>query len=206
MLLAVIVGVSLCVVCSSHSSNSQQAAESNKQAMYAYYHQSNLSYAERSANAIKLLDQAIKTDSNYFDAYWNKFGLQAEAGEFENALVTGKEMIRLKPEEAHIYNETGMVYEKLGDTASARRCFRQALGLCRDKTQWESEGTSYRVQTQEDKAVALILLNKQDEGRYILHDLYETSVNVERKQHLLILMNMKRSDLVAGKTDTVISF
>src|SRR5471030_224382 len=50
--------------------------------------------------AIDTLNQAIKTDDKYLQAYYNKFTFQKQLKRFSDAVATGKQMVGLAPNNA----------------------------------------------------------------------------------------------------------
>jgi tetratricopeptide (TPR) repeat protein len=79
--------------------------------------------------AILLLDQATAIDSNYFLAYYNKLIFQSQLGQYDKALATSKNLIRIRPGAPDLHLTSGALYEKIGDTVSAKYNFEEALSL-----------------------------------------------------------------------------
>src|ERR1700739_1526638 len=76
--------------------------------------------------AISLLDEATEIDSNYYRAYSNKLAFQLELKQFDKALATAKNLIRIKPQSPDYYITTGILYYQIGDTVSSQNFFIQA--------------------------------------------------------------------------------
>src|SRR5204863_9405110 len=84
---------------------------------------------EDSKKAILLLDQAIKIDSNYFTAYWNKLAIQSDIKQYDKAIETGKQILKLN-KSPYYYLLIATFYYRLGDTTSANNYFKKTSALC----------------------------------------------------------------------------
>ena len=125
------------------------------------------------AKAITLLDQATKIDSNYYLAFWNKISFQSELKQFDNALVTAKNLNRIKPESPDYFFIDGLIYDKIHDTISSQKYFIKAE-VCYDKildtmNKASKEYDNFLM----NKAVNLILIGQQQKGNNILEQLYD---------------------------------
>ncbi|MEP7317957.1 MAG: hypothetical protein ABI921_04435 [Panacibacter sp.] len=78
-------------------------------------------------NAIGLLDQAIKIDSNYFDTYGKRLFFEESLGQFKKATETLTQMVRLKTDSAELYLKLGLYQEVSGDTISAKQSYNRSL-------------------------------------------------------------------------------
>jgi len=78
-------------------------------------------------NAIGLLNQAIKIDSNYFDTYSKRLFFEESLGQFNKAVETLTQMVRLKSDSAELYLKLGLFEDVTGDTVSAKRSYNRSL-------------------------------------------------------------------------------
>jgi len=171
-----------------------EAKKLNDSAMYMVVHTmpDTVTYKK----AITLINRAIKLDSNYFRAYINKFSFQTQVTQYDSALVTGKRIIKLRPDAYPIWQMMGSIYEEKGDTVTAKDYYNKALTAC-DKMldTMRSGNMAYKI-TQTDKARYLILLRKEKEGRDILKSLDTKEPEGRFKDVLKEYLSMPRQDFM----------
>jgi len=78
-------------------------------------------------DAIVLLNKAIQKDSSYSEPYFNKFIFQNALKQYSNAIITGKQFLKLRPDQANMKLMVGEDYEKTGDTISSVKYYKDAL-------------------------------------------------------------------------------
>ncbi|WP_073402499.1 tetratricopeptide repeat protein [Mucilaginibacter sp. OK098] len=154
-------------------------------------------------NGINLLDKAIRIDSNYVTAYWNKFSFQNQLKQYNEALETVKHLLKLRPNDALIIALTGLAYEKTGDTISAAKCYKNALSNY-DKIldTMNLKNKSY-CGLATGKAMILKLLNKNEQSDAYLKGLLQTETDPVNKQLYEESLRDSRNDVLYGKGDTV---
>jgi tetratricopeptide (TPR) repeat protein len=81
--------------------------------------------------AIALLDEAIQSDTNYFESYRNKFFFEAAIGDFENAVKTTTQLIKFRPDSADLYFQRGIFKELSNDSITSMPDFNKATLLYR---------------------------------------------------------------------------
>jgi tetratricopeptide (TPR) repeat protein len=157
-------------------------------------------------HSINLLNQAIKLDSNYFTAYWNKFVFKGDLKQYNKAILTGKQMMGLRPQNASIKFIVGETYEKMGDTITSAEYYRSSLSMLNNilDTIKVSDNKNYKS-TMVNKAIVLILLNQPEKGYSILKDLYNKENSENYKSTLQTFMNFTRRDFIYGKTTTTVT-
>lgn len=69
--------------------------------------------------ALNLLDSAIIIQPDYFYTYYNKIIIQNELGLWEQAAQTAKKVTDLKPKNPVLLMNSGLLFEKIGDTSIA---------------------------------------------------------------------------------------
>jgi len=149
---------------------------------------------------IALLNQAIKLDSTYFTAYWNKFTFQNGLKQYEYSVLTGKQMIKLEPNDVVVQYLVGEVYEKMDDTVLARQYYERSLATSTELLKKINSNTKRYKSLQLNQAIALILLRRTVQGDKIIKELYNTAVDTSNNETYRMLLNMKREEFINGKT------
>lgn len=123
---------------------------------------------------IGILNKAIKADSSYLDAYELKFGWETELKHYDSVIVTGKKILKLGAyDQAQTIYRIGECYELTGKVDSARSYYQKALSLY-DRQISEMDKNNAATYEMSKKALVLILLNREQEGRAIFKELSET--------------------------------
>jgi tetratricopeptide (TPR) repeat protein len=146
--------------------------------------------------AIALLDKATVIDSNFHAAYSNKFYIQMEIKQYDNALITSKQMIRLKPHFAEGYKRAGSLCEILGDTISADKYFQSALTLY-DKYLDTMKTTNKNYCTLLiNKGITLIILGQQQKGHDILKQICNEKIDEMCKEMATLYVNKSKKEIL----------
>lgn len=158
-------------------------------------------------HSINLLNQAIKLDSNYFTAYWNKFAFQGDLKQYNKAILTGKQMIGLRPQNASLKFIVGETYEKMGDTITSAEYYRSSLSMLNNilDTIKVSDNKNYKS-TVVNKAIVLILLNQPEKGHNILRELYAKEANESYKQMLQMFISFTKHDVMYGQGTSTLTY
>lgn len=119
-------------------------------------------------NAIKLFEQAVELDSNYFTAYWNKFVYENQLGKFDDAFKTLEKLEKLKPEAPYLKTFLGISMWSRGDTVDAKHKFMEADVLYSAVLDTMQQGTNPFWSLQLEKAKNLKFLNKDIEANKVL--------------------------------------
>ncbi len=151
---------------------------------------------EDSRKAILLLDEAIKIDSNYFTAYWNKLVLQHQLKQYNRAIETGKQILKLN-KAPYFYFLIATFYYRLGDTTSANNYFKETLKRCDTLlgTMSKKNRSSYEVVVM-NKGVSLIFLGQQEEGNKILKQYYDSQTDTIYKISTGVFMNKTKEEIL----------
>ena len=139
----------------------------------------------RVSRSIEILNKAIKADSTYLDAYQLKFGWEQELKRYDSLIVTGKKILKLTSDqpEAEIILRMGESYELTNNIDSAKACYQRALSLYDQQIVEMKRNNAASDYEMSYKALVLILLNREREGRAILRNLSEAaSVNKYMRQ------------------------
>ncbi len=131
--------------------------------------------------------------------YMKKFYSQVHLKQNDSAIITGKQIIKLKPKNALITYEIGELYEKTGDTVTSVEYYKHALVILNAVLDTMNvKSVDYHF-LRLNKAVVLILLGQQKAGDDILRDSYNNEVIYSNKQYDLSLLHMTRKELIYGK-------
>jgi len=79
--------------------------------------------------ALRLMNEAIRIDSNNFLSHRNKLFFQESLKQFDSAIITLDKLIRLRPDSADLYFQAGFYHELYGDSLKAKPYFLHALPL-----------------------------------------------------------------------------
>ena len=145
--------------------------------------------------AIRLLNEAIKIDSNYYNAYSSKLSLQWMLKQYDNALATAKHLKNLRPNSPDSYVTVGLLYEKLNDTISSYKYFNTAISKYDTILDTMSiKNKMYDVLLM-NKGIDLILAGQQIKGNEILKQLYKKSNDDLYKEMIVPFVNKSRKEV-----------
>jgi tetratricopeptide (TPR) repeat protein len=155
------------------------------------------------------LDSATVIDSDDFIAYYNKLMFLYGLKQYDKAINTANELIRLRPNAHDLFMVKGTLLNKIGDTTSANLNFEKSLKICNGVLDTMHETNRDYMMFVMDKAVNLIMLGDSVKANKILKILYDKQPddpafdNVDKK-YILSLMNKNRIQLMdfLNKPDT----
>jgi tetratricopeptide (TPR) repeat protein len=125
--------------------------------------------------AIGLLDKALQIDSNYFLAYMSKFMFQCHLKQYQDALETGKQLIRLGPLDGTIRYLVGMTHEIMGDTVAARSNYENALALFEKALSSMAMSNKRYSRIEVSKGMDLMMLGRIKEAHDVFQKLYDAA-------------------------------
>jgi len=127
------------------------------------------------SQGIEILNKAIRADSSYLEAYELKFGWEQELKRYDSLIVTGKKIIKATSGQpgAEVILRMGESYELLNNIDSAKAYYQRALYLYDQQINEINQGSASSDYEMSYKALVLILLNREQEGRAIFKDLSE---------------------------------
>jgi len=149
--------------------------------------------------AIGNLDEAIKIDGGYLQAYYNKFTFQNQLKQYANAIETGKHMIKLSPRNAELKMEVGETYAKSGDTTAAIPYFESALNIYNKVLDTMSVNNDLYKALKMEKAFDLIILHQEQQGYSMLNELIANERNRNYKAMYQRMLILKREDILNGQ-------
>ena len=126
-------------------------------------------------SALILLDKATKLDSNYYLAYANKVTTYLEIRNFNKALEELEKELKIKPKLAEGWSLAGILYYEKGDTIKALNCFEKSIELFEVRIA-NPDNKKYLTENRLNRAVSLILIGRENEGRDELNKLKEENL------------------------------
>lgn len=84
--------------------------------------------------ALKLLDKAIRLDTTFYMAYLNKAQVLIKLGKYNDAIDISKYLVSsIKPDFPEAYTMLGMLYDKVGETSTAKDYYKKAIEKYSDR-------------------------------------------------------------------------
>lgn len=140
--------------------------------------------AEKLQQAVKLLNQALKIQPDYYLAQINKFGFQVRLGLKDSAFQTLKKIEQLKPEDPEIRVAAGLLIEKYGDSLTARMKFQKAEDLYKSKLDTMNKKSPRYEMVLANRAVNLKFLGKEKEAKEMLKSIETHPENIQMKEFI----------------------
>ena len=171
----------------------QAAVKFNNSAMAMVKYLKN---ADSSQKAVELLDSATRLDTNYYLGYFNKLMFLNSLKQYDKAILTTQNLIRLRPDAHDLYIIGGVFCEKNYDTISSKKYFQKSLEIF----DFVLDTMSFKYNDYEmimtNKAVNLIMLNRNAEANALLKKLGETQSDGTMKKITLSLMGLNKNQLI----------
>ena len=120
----------------------------------------------RFKQAIKLLNEAIRLDSNYFDSYSKKVFFETALGDFKGASKTSNQLIKFRPDSADLYFQRGLFKELINDSLSSKPDFSKGVLLYKLTLDTMDKKNPNWFAYWKNSAVCLILAGQEQ----IIHD------------------------------------
>lgn len=155
-----------------------------------------LNNADSSKKAIGLLDSATTLDTNYYLGYFNKLMFLNSLKQYDEAILATQNLIRLRPDAHDLYILGGVFCEKNNDTISSKKYFQKSLLICNVVLDTMSFKNSDYEMIMINKAVNLIMLNKNAEANILLKKLGKTQSDGEMKKITLSMMDLNKNQLI----------
>ena len=122
--------------------------------------------------------------------------------QFDKAVETMNECIRIKPSAHDLYLTGGILYEKVGDTISSKKYFQKSLTILNSVLDtMKARNLDYEVLVS-NKAVNLIMLDDNKSGNELLKVIADRQQEPELKEMTLSYMNKSKKELVNMMTDS----
>ncbi len=157
---------------------------------------------DSSKQALLYLDSATNIDNNCFLCYYNKLMFLYSLKQFDKAIETMNECIRIKPAAHDLYLSGGFLYEKIGDTISSRKHFQKSLAILNTVLDTMNvQNMNYEMLVC-NKAIALIMLDDNMIGNNLLKEIVDKQHDPELKKLALSFMTKSKKELVEMMTNT----
>jgi tetratricopeptide (TPR) repeat protein len=151
--------------------------------------------------ALSFLNRATEIDTNYYLAYYHKLGVQTFLKQYAGAVITVRQLIRLRPHYPDLLLNAGYLYEVTGDTGSAREYYQKAsvlYGHYLDTMKTANPG--YFTMTM-NAGINLVLMGQDDRGNQVLKKLYDRQKDILYQETIAPYMNKTREEILARLTD-----
>jgi len=129
--------------------------------------------------AIALLDKAISADSFYYNAWTNKLGYECQLKRYDEAIQTAGNIFRIFPKMNDILFFRGILQFKTRHDNDAIATFEQLIKIYDNKKNSEDLKTDVI-----NKAIAMKLIGKTEEGNQILKKLAEAEHDPAIKSYI----------------------
>jgi tetratricopeptide (TPR) repeat protein len=87
---------------------------------------------ERSEEAVKHFQDAIKSDANQYSVFSNLGTALRNIGDKKRAIIAFEKSFELNPESFSIMNNLGLLYREMGNFDKAKYFFKRAMGIYPD--------------------------------------------------------------------------
>jgi tetratricopeptide (TPR) repeat protein len=152
--------------------------------------------------ALSYLDSATTIDSNCFLCYYNKLMFLYSLKQFDKAIETMKECIRIRPSAHDLYLTGGILYEKIGDTTSSRKYFQKSLTILDSMLDTMKVRDLTYEMLLSNKAINLIMLDDYKAGNDMLKTFADRQQEPELKEMAMSFMNKSKKELVEIMTSS----
>lgn len=136
--------------------------------------------------ALSLLETAIRIDSNFYVAYWNKLSVESQLRKYKQAIETGMKLIAFNPREPQFYGLVGSWYFRIGDSVSSTKYYNQAVILYDQALDTIDTNKIEFKLFKVNRAAILIMLNRSEEAHEILRQMQ----NIETDEVIKNLIEM----------------
>jgi tetratricopeptide (TPR) repeat protein len=154
--------------------------------------------AERDSciKALILLDRATQIDSNYYLGYMNKLIFLSSLKLLDKSVLAVTNLIRLEPNAHDIYILRGIFYEKMKDTISSRSDFTKSINICNKVLDTMKTNNKDYEFIMINKAVNLILLDRNNESDIFLKNFSNYQKESELKNITLSMIGLNKFELI----------
>lgn len=122
--------------------------------------------------------------------------------QFDKAVETMNECIRISPSAHDLYLTGGILYEKIGDTISSRKYFQISLTILNSVLDTMKVRDMTYEMLVSNKAINLIMLDYNKVGNDILKALADKQQEPELKEMTMSFMNKSKKELVEIMTSS----
>lgn len=145
-----------------------------------------------------LLDEAIKADNLYRDAWVNKMTLQSQTDHFDEALKTIKQMDVIFPNDLELLFLTGVLEHKCKHKNDAVTTFNKLIKLYDDLIKKNPKNPNVKNWLM-NKGIILILANRPGDGKALLSKMYNEEKSDVVKSSLGFYINSDKETIINDK-------
>ena len=161
-----------------------------------------LENADSCKQALLYLDSATNIDNKCYSCYYNKLMFLFSLKQFDKAVATMNECIRIKPTAHALYLTGGILYEKIGDTISSKKYIQKSLTILNQVLDtMKVQDLNYEMLVS-NKAINLIMLGDNKNGNDLLKAIADRQQDPELKEMTLSFMNKSKKELVEMMTNS----
>jgi len=143
------------------------------------YRQAMFKVRHNEDSALMILDKVTEIDSNHLGAHFEKFEIYNARKDYKNAIYELKKYVEQKSDNAEAILCLGMLYDKTNQIDKANEQYRLAIKLFDERLKVPKQDT---LNDLIDRAVTIILLGDEKEGKKILKDLLSVYPEFRRLQ------------------------
>jgi len=122
--------------------------------------------------------------------------------QFDKAVETMNECIRINPSAHDLYLTGGILYEKVGDTISSLKYFQKSLAILNPVLDTMNVHHMNYEMLVSNKAINLIMLGENKAGNDLLKSIAERQQEPESRDLTLSYMNKSKKELVEMMTNS----
>ena len=159
-----------------------------------------LDNADSCKKALTYLDSATTIDTNYFSGYYEKLMFLSSLNQFDKAVLTINNCIRIKPYAHELYFTGGILYERIGDTISSKIYFTKSLTILNPVLDTMSVNNRDYEMLIGNKAMNLLMLNEDKLLNDLLSNLSDNQIKLDLKKNILAMKSMDRKELINRMT------
>ena len=122
--------------------------------------------------------------------------------QFDKAITTINNCIRISPSAHDLYLTGGILYEKVGDTISSKKYFKKSLAILNSVLDtMKVQNTNYEMLVS-NKAINLKMLNDNKRGNDLIKAIANKQQEPELKELTLSYINKGKKEMVDMMTDS----
>ncbi|MFI5196793.1 MAG: tetratricopeptide repeat protein [Chitinophagales bacterium] len=146
-------------------------------------------------SVIRMLDQALNIDSNYFIAWTNKLSFECQLKQYDNALNTAKRIIRIFPDQTNVIFFSGLLEFKTGHNDEATATFNKLINIY-DEVPDTNNNSDHLKTALLNKGIALKLMGKADESRKIFVNLSIKESDLAVRRHINAYISKSKEEII----------
>jgi tetratricopeptide (TPR) repeat protein len=146
------------------------------------------------------LDSATTIDSNCFSCNYEKLMFLSSLNQFDKAVLTINNCIRIRPYAHDLYLTGGLLYARTGDTISAKKYFQKSLEILNPVLDTMKTNDNNYEMLVGNKAVNLLMLGYDKQLDDLLKQLSNSQLDTAITKNILVMRGMNRKVLIIKMT------